>query len=655
MAYSPVPALDDLSVREWNNLTDNLEQIINFCQRVGLLHTYPIELCPKLHNNWYLGSCSKSIDKCKWRCRHSKLKLQQILDLMMYWCQRLDSHKFIKRVGVGVGLGAIASDIVIGVIGQPLTIPESCGQYETADDCRVDIDFAYHDQQYKVTFATAYVSFDMLSCDNNDNCAVEFAQNKVLDLGSRIFDVRNVTTQLASILLEQRQTPLRCYDDDECTSEYFNKVKQILYQHNLTDINGQINPNIPTTTIIPFSGGGKNTKTDDSHKKTNEILSTRIYISFLIIILSLFVLYSTLSTESSLIAISKPIQEKFEELQLKYSSSLKCPCKNLSIPYEEFIDIKVQYNEICLSNFVSQQWIDLFYFQNLSYYHPLDFRRSAPFKFQLLRTLCQQSKQIIDNNLEQFYSNHFVTNQLVSMNIFNIQMDSFIKYEQIRIKYPNSLTCPCNEISIKYEKFIKFEQIYHHVCSSYFVSQEWIDYLHVAEKIDEGDFRSTGSSQFQTLASLCRLTEETINLNLQQFYSTTWISNELISNDLFKKSTLQTFKETFDTTREILHYGNALISIFQTNWKFISYYDQNHKSPFYTNPMTYNNQSCTCATSLHCSEPLILNDKLVIGLFIGCYPVEATLQSSLKCFYHRECIILIQSSFIQEPLIRTNR
>ena len=111
MAYSPLPSFDDLTVREWNKLTDDTAKIIDLCQRIGLLHVYPTEPCPKLHNNWYLGSCSKSIDKCKWRCRackssrsirkdtffsQSRLTLQQILDLMMYWCQGLDSHKFIK-------------------------------------------------------------------------------------------------------------------------------------------------------------------------------------------------------------------------------------------------------------------------------------------------------------------------------------------------------------------------------------------------------------------------------------------------------------------------------------------------------------------------------------------------------------------------------
>ena len=113
MAYPPLPNLDDLSVRQWTSLTEDLPKTIDFCQRVGLLHTYPTERCPKLHDNWYLGACSKSIDQCKWRCRickssrslrkdtffeGSKLKLQQILDLMMYWCQGLDSHKFVNSM-----------------------------------------------------------------------------------------------------------------------------------------------------------------------------------------------------------------------------------------------------------------------------------------------------------------------------------------------------------------------------------------------------------------------------------------------------------------------------------------------------------------------------------------------------------------------------
>ena len=72
MGYSPLPALDTLNVCEWNELTSTTEKTIDFCQQIGLLHVYPTELCPKNHNNWYLGACASSNDNWKWRCRTCK-------------------------------------------------------------------------------------------------------------------------------------------------------------------------------------------------------------------------------------------------------------------------------------------------------------------------------------------------------------------------------------------------------------------------------------------------------------------------------------------------------------------------------------------------------------------------------------------------------
>ncbi|CAF1253378.1 unnamed protein product [Rotaria sordida] len=69
MAYSPLLSLDDLTIREWNELTSTIKKTINLCQRIDLLHVYPTELCPKKRNNWYLGTCNTAADKYKWRCR----------------------------------------------------------------------------------------------------------------------------------------------------------------------------------------------------------------------------------------------------------------------------------------------------------------------------------------------------------------------------------------------------------------------------------------------------------------------------------------------------------------------------------------------------------------------------------------------------------
>lgn len=112
MAYSPLPALEDLTNREWVRLTDSYENMVQFCQLVGLLPTALNESCSKGHQNWYLDSNDRSNDKYSWRCRtckstrtiregtffsNSKLELEQVVDLMYYWSQCLDSHIHLER------------------------------------------------------------------------------------------------------------------------------------------------------------------------------------------------------------------------------------------------------------------------------------------------------------------------------------------------------------------------------------------------------------------------------------------------------------------------------------------------------------------------------------------------------------------------------
>ncbi|CAF1364248.1 unnamed protein product [Adineta ricciae] len=163
--------------------------------------------------------------------------------------------------------------------------------------------------------------------------------------------------------------------------------------------------------------------TSDEHEKRNEILSTKIYIILLVLVLLLYISYASLTAQANDFTISKPTQKQYERLELQYSVSLKCPCQELSIAYKRFIDIKLEYNEICSSDFVTQKWIDYLFEERLGFYHPLDFRRSAPFKFQLLRTLCQQSQRTIENNLEEFYSNYLISNEIISQDEFNAQVN----------------------------------------------------------------------------------------------------------------------------------------------------------------------------------------------------------------------------------------
>jgi len=170
--------------------------------------------------------------------------------------------------------------------------------------------------------------------------------------------------------------------------------------------------------------------------------------------------------------------------------------------------------------------------------------------------------------------------------------------------------------------------------------------------MNENNFRATAVAQFLVLVSLCQLTEETVNTSLTQFYATKFTSPQLISSKLFQiqiesfttsfqASMPQTFKRTLDTIRG-LNQGNALMSAYETNWKF-TVLNVDLYAPVYTNPRSYGN-SCNCGTSTKCVQPAIVTEEFpsgLPGLLIGCYPLESMLQSSLECLYNQTCLDLI--------------
>ncbi|CAF1490320.1 unnamed protein product [Adineta ricciae] len=218
-------------------------------------------------------------------------------------------------------------------------------------------------------------------------------------------------------------------------------------------------------------------------------------------------------------------------------------------------------------------------------------------------------------------------------------------YKQLQNLYPNSLTCPCVRIAIEYKQFIQINPVFHPVCSSDFVTQEWFDFLYYTGNEEEQRFLFLVSAQFQVLSYLCNLTKETLDNNLLEFRSKKLTSNRMLSSQLFeneitsavnliKKSTPRRFKRALDLISGIIH-GNFFITFQQTNWKF-TYYNVAAGSPYYTNPVTYKNNSCTCGTSSKCTET-----SKIDGLLIGCYPLESLLQSSLKCLYNQTCLTSI--------------
>ena len=108
-------------------------------------------------------------------------------------------------------------------------------------------------------------------------------------------------------------------------------------------------------------------------------------------------------------------------------------------------------------------------------------------------------------------------------NVVIVESPSVSKYQELYAQYPLTLKCPCSHTVIKYNKIIsQIEPHYHQICSSVFITSEWLDSLAVEMSfgtmhLDVQDYRTLIRVQFQALAQLCSLTQTTINTSLLIF------------------------------------------------------------------------------------------------------------------------------------------
>ena len=265
--------------------------------------------------------------------------------------------------------------------------------------------------------------------------------------------------------------------------------------------------------------------------------------------------------------------------------------------------------------------------------------------------------------LSFFISTLLVFNLLrVETQLIEVQNPSLELYFKLQNTYAD-INCPCSQISSLYSSFVKLTPVYYDICSSDFISQRWIDML-----VDNmtflryvPDFRSTASNQFQVLRELCKLSQATLNTNVQSFFDTELISSSLLEKNLWFVDTtavIDTFKNTlFWNVNYLISFilsfekinlllpgieTSNTIKIVLTNsgWKFttlINYYVLSENSPqcvcdqddscimesdFYDFDV-YNNDGRFVYSSLQSNVSLQLQNW-----FFGCWILNGVLQSS---------------------------
>jgi hypothetical protein len=238
-----------------------------------------------------------------------------------------------------------------------------------------------------------------------------------------------------------------------------------------------------------------------------------------------------------------------------------------------------------------------------------------------------------------FYLIIFVPSRILTVSIIK---PSLPVYEDLLNVHSQSLQCSCSKISFNYETFLSIDYRSHAICSSPFVSDDWILYTYQKNgpflHFNRTDFRRTATGQYQLLSSFCALSQKTVQDAILQLNATAFMDAQLISSDelhrriqtrfdAFKENAPRTFLTMFNTVREVTE-TNMLSTLYSSNSRAMSVYPRQF-SYLYKEPIVY--QTCNCVTSTRCTQPSG-------SMMVGCYPLEALLRSTLQCFYDQQCI-----------------
>ncbi|CAF3999065.1 unnamed protein product, partial [Rotaria sordida] len=254
------------------------------------------------------------------------------------------------------------------------------------------------------------------------------------------------------------------------------------------------------------------------------------------------------------------------------------------------------------------------------------------------------------------------TTSLESGNTVTVTVDSpsVSKYIQLYAQYSTTLKCPCSQIATKRDKFIlQIEPQYHEICSSVFVSFKWLNNLEFPYYIVsfgyDNDFRGTIQMQFLTISRFCSLSQKIINTSLSTFRQTDFVTARVVSQTEFIAQTKVLFEQFKRTTaRQLMqifklvlatNHGNQLATVFPSNWDFIMKYPQSalmdfSQLPALSIPKTYEIADRSVKLSL-------------LGFRIGCYPLNALLQSNLLCLYDQTCLGIMRAGIYYSKLIPT--
>ncbi|CAF1492580.1 unnamed protein product, partial [Adineta steineri] len=269
-------------------------------------------------------------------------------------------------------------------------------------------------------------------------------------------------------------------------------------------------------------------------------------------------------------------------------------------------------------------------------------------------------------------------------------------YEDLQKKYTGSLQCSCTQVSIPCGNFVQTSPLFHQVCSSNFISQQWINFIFQTNSISiwSIDVRTSLSAMWQLIRAFCQSSINIITDELNQFNSSPLVNTMLLTEDLLEAKvqaalylSRQTALSTLTQPVTIVHkitQANQLVTGLLTNYVAVTqnfglasynpvydigYMNVSLYAGLFGNKYLLNNSTRVCSCQNNGSCPLPANlylyktyetfgtydlnrikaNETLSGIIIDCLPSQMVLSSSLECFYNQSCLNILLSSY-KNPL-----
>ncbi|CAF4711947.1 unnamed protein product, partial [Rotaria sp. Silwood1] len=261
-----------------------------------------------------------------------------------------------------------------------------------------------------------------------------------------------------------------------------------------------------------------------------------------------------------------------------------------------------------------------------------------------------------------------------------VSSPTHVVYRNLDEKYPDTLKCPCEKISIPYKTFVQTVPLMHQVCSSPFVSQSWIVFTFNINnsRLWSMDVRTQLSTIWQLISALCQSATNTITHVLNEFVESSLISLTILSENLLKAKTqaaldLVRQKASSALIRPLtlinrIAQTNLFMTALSTNYITFLWYQFELKKlavsfieTYYilkgstNNCICLYNESCPIAGNVFFYDPwdtygvfdmnTIIANQTLPGLVFDCTPLQTTLGSTLECFYNQSCLDILLMTY----------